>query len=155
MHPAVKVLIGALMIVVGAYSSINFSDQLINLVLGGVGPLLILLGAFIVWLESDEWKMQRSEKQQKATGLQEQLQNAQSMRKDQKEQQREQAQTPQSQSQQNTVQTDYSQVVEGTVDEAKDAVRQMEDPNYDALIAAEQRDKGRKTLLQWLERQKE
>lgn len=155
MHPAVKVLIGALMIVVGAYSSITFSDQLINLVLGGVGPILILLGAFIVWLESDEWKMQRNEKQQKATGLQEQLQNAQSMRKDQKEQQREQAQTPQSQSQQNTVQTDYSQVVEGTVDEAKDAVRQMEEPNYDALIAAEQRDKGRKTLLQWLERQKQ
>ena len=148
MHPAVKVLIGALMIVVGAYTSITFSDQLINLVLGGIGPVLILLGAFIVWLESDEWKMQRTEKQQeRTTGLQEQLQNAQSMRKEEKE--------PQTQSQQqNQVKRDYSDALEGTVDESKEAVRGMENPNYDALIAAEQRDKNRKTLLQWLERQK-
>jgi len=149
MHPAVKVLIGALMIVVGAYTSITFSDQLISLVLGGIGPVLILLGAFIVWLESDEWKMQRTEKQQeRTTGLQEQLQNAQSMRKEEKE--------PQTQSQQqNQVRRDYSQVLEGTVDEAKEEVRGMDNPNYDALIAAEQRDKDRKTLLQWLERQKD
>jgi hypothetical protein len=148
MHPAVKVLIGALMIVVGAYTSITFSEQLIDMVLGGIGPLLILLGAFIVWLESDEWKMQRSERQQnETTGLQEQLQNAQSMRKEEKESQREQGQQQ--------VQQDYSQVLEGTVDEAKDAVREMENPNYDALIAAEQRDKNRKTLLEWLERRRE
>jgi hypothetical protein len=153
MHPAVKVLIGALMVVVGAYTSITFSEQLLDLVLGGVGPVLILLGAFIVWLESDEWKMQRSERsQEKATGLQEQLQNAQSMRKDEKESQRQQNQGRQQQGQ---VQQDYSQVLEGTVDEAKDAVRNMDNPNYDALMAAEQRDKNRKTLLEWLERRNE
>jgi len=151
MHPAVKVLIGALMIVVGAFSSITFSDQLINLVLGGIGPILILLGAFIVWLESDEWKMQRDDKQKKATGLQEQLQDAQSMRNKQKESRRQQTQ----QNQQQQVQRDYSEVVEGTVEDAKESVRQMDSPNYDALMAAEQRDKNRKTLLQWLERQKE
>jgi len=151
MHPAVKVLIGALMIVVGAFSSITFSDQLINLVLGGIGPILILLGAFIVWLESDEWKMQRDDKQKKATGLQEQLQDAQSMRNKQKESGRQQTQ----QNQQQQVQRDYSEVVEGTVEDAKESVRQMDSPNYDALMAAEQRDKNRKTLLQWLERQKE
>jgi hypothetical protein len=153
MHPAVKVLIGALMVVVGAYTSITFSEQLVDLVLGGIGPILILLGAFIVWLESDEWKMQRSERQQKeATGLQEQLQNAQSMRKEEKESQRQQGGQQQRQGQ---VQQDYSQVLEGTVDEAKDTVRQMENPNLDALIAAEQRDKNRKTLLEWLERRKQ
>ncbi|MFB6241664.1 MAG: hypothetical protein ABEJ36_02565 [Candidatus Nanosalina sp.] len=149
MHPAVKVLIGALMVVVGAYTSITFSEQLIDLVLGGLGPLLILLGAFIVWLESDEWKMQRSErKQDETTGLQEQLQNAQSMRKEEKESQRQQEQ-------QRQVQRDYSEILEGTVDEAKEAVREMDEPNYDALIAAEQRGKNRKTLLEWLEKRRD
>lgn len=148
MHPAVKVLIGALMIVVGAYTSITFSDQLIDLVLGGIGPILILLGAFIVWLESDEWKMKREESQEGKTGLQEQLQNAQSMRKEEKEPQR------QKERQQRQVQQDYSQVLDGTVDEAKDAVQEMKNPDYDALIAAEQRGKNRKTLLEWLERRR-
>lgn len=137
------------MVVVGAYTSITFSEQLIDLVLGGLGPLLILLGAFIVWLESDEWKMQRSErKQDETTGLQEQLQNAQSMRKEEKESQRQQEQ-------QRQVQRDYSEILEGTVDEAKEAVREMDEPNYDALIAAEQRGKNRKTLLEWLEKRRD
>ena len=152
MHPAIKVLIGALMIVVGAYTSITFSEQLVNLVLGGIGPLLILIGAFIVWLESDEWKMERNEKQQeRSTGLQEQLQNAQSMRKEEKNQAR---QSDQQSNQSNQLRRDYSDALEGTVDEAKEAVSGMDNPNYDALIAAEQRDKNRKTLLEWLERQK-
>jgi hypothetical protein len=144
MHPALKILIGALMIVVGAFSSITFSDQLATLVLGGIGPLLVLVGAFIVWLESDEWKMQREESKQESrevNGLQEQLQNAQSMRN----QERDTA---------DRVQRDYSEVLEGTVEDAKEKVSNMEDPNYDALIAAERGNKGRKTLLRWLERQK-
>lgn len=61
MHPAVKILIGALMVVVGIYSSLTFSTQLIELLQGGLGPLLIVLGAFLIWLESDEWKMMREE----------------------------------------------------------------------------------------------
>lgn len=61
MHPAVKVLIGALMVVVGVYSSVTFWNDLLTIVKGGIGPLLVLIGAFIVWLESDEWKMQREE----------------------------------------------------------------------------------------------
>ena len=61
MHPAVKILIGALMVVVGIYSSLTFSTQLIELLQGGLGPLLIVLGAFLIWLESDEWKMMRED----------------------------------------------------------------------------------------------
>jgi hypothetical protein len=144
MHPAMKILIGALMIVVGAFSSITFSDQLATLILGGIGPLLVLVGAFIVWLESDEWKMRREEKsdeQREINGLQEQLQNAQSMREGDR-------------AAADRVKRDYSELLEGTVEDAKERVSQMEDPNYDALIAAERGNKGRKTLLRWLERQK-
>jgi len=161
MHPAIKVIIGALMTVIGVYSSITFSDQLIDLVLGGIGPFLVLIGAFIVWLESDEWKMKREEnkKQKDTNGLQEQLQNAQSMR-DQQTRNKEQNKgintgSSDSDSSQNTISKDYSEVLEATVDEAKQSISEMENPNYDALIAAERRDKGRKTLLNWLERQRE
>lgn len=70
MHPAVKILIGALMVVVGVYSSVTFWEELLMLVKAGIGPLLVLVGAFIVWLESDEWKMRR---EQSNTGLQQNL----------------------------------------------------------------------------------
>lgn len=155
MHPGIKVLIGALMTVAGVYTSITFSDQLVTLVLGGLGPLLILVGAFIVWLESDEWKMKREEsKEDRTNGLQEQLQNAQSMREQARTRQTENS-TERNQSANTGVQRDYSEVLEGTVDEAKQAISEMEDPNYDALVAAERRDKNRKTLLEWLERRRD
>lgn len=153
MHPAVKILFGALMIAVGAFVSVGpFSEEVVTLILGGVGPLMILIGAFIVWLESDEWKMARQEKEgqrnNKTSGLQEQLKTAQSLRDKQKKEQKE------NQERQNRkIQRDYTDVLEGTVEESKEAISKMENPSYDALIAAEKRDKNRKTLIQWLERQ--
>ena len=49
------------MVVVGVYSTATQLDKLLYLIQGGIGPLLVLLGAFIIWLESDEWKMMREE----------------------------------------------------------------------------------------------
>jgi|GEM_PF-1370280 len=151
MHPAAKILVGALMIATGAYTSITFMDQLTAIILGGLGPLLIVTGAFIVWLESDEWKMSRSEKQKdKKSGLQEQLNTAKTIR----EQQKKQSQEQNNQERNNRkIQRDYSEILDGTVEEAKEAISNMNNPSYDALVAAERRDKNRKTLIQWLERQ--
>jgi ABC-type multidrug transport system fused ATPase/permease subunit len=149
MHPGIKVLFGATLTVAGVYLSITFSKQLVTLALGGVGPLLVLVGAFIVWLESDEWKMRRQNKSgNTSSGLQEQLQNAQSMR-----QQNQQEETNTSNSEANE-EMDYSDIVDSTVEDAKESISDMEDPNYDALAAAERRNKSRKTLLEWLERRK-
>lgn len=61
MHPAFKILIGALMVILGFYSLIEFSAELLTVLKGSVGVLLVLLGAFIVWLESDEWKLRKTE----------------------------------------------------------------------------------------------
>lgn len=61
MHPAFKILIGALMVILGFYSVIEFSAELLTVLKGSVGVLLVLLGAFIVWLESDEWKLRKTE----------------------------------------------------------------------------------------------
>lgn len=75
MHPALKILVGALMVVVGVYSSVTFLEELVTLVQAGIGPLLVVVGAFIVWLESDEWKMRREQKQERG-GVQQQFQQA-------------------------------------------------------------------------------
>lgn len=58
------------MVVVGVYSSVTFWNELLLVVKAGIGPILLLIGAFIVWLESDEWKMRR---QQRDTGVQRSL----------------------------------------------------------------------------------
>jgi hypothetical protein len=75
MHPALKILIGAFMVVVGVYSSITFWPELLTLVKAGIGPLLVLVGAFIVWLESDELKMRREERSSN-DGMQQQFTEA-------------------------------------------------------------------------------
>ncbi|MFQ3308049.1 MAG: hypothetical protein ACI977_000265 [Candidatus Nanohaloarchaea archaeon] len=61
MHPAFKILIGALMVILGFYSIIEFSAELLTVIKGSIGVLLVLVGAFIVWLESDEWKLRKTE----------------------------------------------------------------------------------------------
>lgn len=83
MHPAFKVLIGALMVVLGVYSTVTFWQELLLLVKAGIGPLLVVVGAFIVWLESDEWKMKREQKSER--GLQQQFESAASPAKETKQ----------------------------------------------------------------------
>lgn len=47
--------------------------------------------------------------------------------------------------------TDYSEIVGKTVKEAKDAIRELENPDYEALLEAEAQGKNRKTLRTWIE----
>ncbi len=47
--------------------------------------------------------------------------------------------------------TEHEEVLEGTVDEAKDSIRDLDDPDYESLLEAEKEDKNRKTLVSWLE----
>lgn len=75
MHPVIKILFGALMVVVGVYSTIVNAEQLRYIIEGAIGPLLVLIGAFIVWLESDEWKMRRSDRSS-GSDIQQQFQPA-------------------------------------------------------------------------------
>ena len=50
---------------------------------------------------------------------------------------------------------DYSDVVGGTISDAKDQISEMENPDFDALIEAEKSGKDRKTMIEYLENQKE
>lgn len=46
---------------------------------------------------------------------------------------------------------EYEELVSGTITEAKEALQEMEDPNYDAALEAEKENKNRTTLIDWLE----
>ena len=66
------------MVVLGIFSLTveSFFQAFMTLIKGGIGPILILVGAFIIWLESDEWKMRRKEsgEERDNMGVQQQLQ---------------------------------------------------------------------------------
>ncbi|MFB6116785.1 MAG: hypothetical protein ABEK10_04725 [Candidatus Nanosalina sp.] len=49
---------------------------------------------------------------------------------------------------------EYEEIVSGTITDAKDAIGDLENPDYDALIKAEEENKNRTTLIDWLESQK-
>lgn len=46
---------------------------------------------------------------------------------------------------------DYEEAVSGTVSEAKEAIKEMESPDYEELLEAEKINKDRKGLKNWLE----
>jgi len=48
---------------------------------------------------------------------------------------------------------DYSEIVSGTITEAKNTLEEMEEPDYQAALKAEKNQKNRKTLTNWLEKQ--
>jgi len=47
--------------------------------------------------------------------------------------------------------TDFDDILEGTVDEAKDAIRDLDSPDYEGLLEAEKEGKDRKTIKEFLE----
>jgi len=70
MKPATKILIGALLVIGGIYwyvagglSAGSFGrtnlSAFVMLLRGSIGVLVLLIGAFIVWLEADELRMER------------------------------------------------------------------------------------------------
>ncbi|MFB6203227.1 MAG: 30S ribosomal protein S3 [Candidatus Nanohaloarchaea archaeon] len=50
---------------------------------------------------------------------------------------------------------DHETLVSGTIAEAKDQIQEMDDPDYGAILQAEEAGKNRKTFIEWLERQQE
>lgn len=61
------------MVVLGIYSSLTYSTEFVNLVKAVVGPLLLVIGAFIIWLESDELKLSREDSSDRGFNVQQSL----------------------------------------------------------------------------------
>jgi ribosomal protein L31E len=55
----------------------------------------------------------------------------------------------------NSSEKDYEEIVSETVSDTKEAISELEDPDYDALVKAEENGKDRKTLKDWIQAQKE
>ncbi|MFB6099892.1 MAG: 30S ribosomal protein S3 [Candidatus Nanohalobium sp.] len=53
------------------------------------------------------------------------------------------------------VEEDLEEIVSGTISDAKEAINDMSEPDFDALLQAEKSSKDRKTFKEWLERQKD
>ena len=146
------------MMVLGIFTSVTYSNQLLSLVLGGIGPLLLLVGAFIVWLESDEWKMQREEKKQETQTNQ--FQGQQTLREQETESEDVERETREAAKEiKQAVSRDQSNasadqiVANRTVSEVKDALDDRRDLTAQDLLEAEKNNQNRKTLVEYLERQ--
>ncbi len=64
MHPILKIILGAIMIIGSVYAVINYPDwellsAFITVVKGVVPALVFLIGLFIVWLELDELRIEK------------------------------------------------------------------------------------------------
>ena len=51
------------------------------------------------------------------------------------------------------VTAEYEEIVSGTITDAKNALNEMDDPDYEAALQAEKDNKNRATLIDWLESQ--
>jgi len=68
LHPIVKILLAIILIAGSIWWLLQGSEQYINrnglsdlktVLNGAVPPMVFLLGLFILWLEWDEWKIER------------------------------------------------------------------------------------------------
>lgn len=143
MHPSIKILIGAILIAVGIFSTITFNQELLTIAQGALGPILVVIGAFIVWLESDEWKLRRQEKREKKEKKKLDIQKSLSDAEKQKKREKKEAQTETAR---------YINALEGTVKEAQKNIREMDEPNLEKILELEKRGKDRKTIKEFLER---
>jgi small subunit ribosomal protein S3 len=46
---------------------------------------------------------------------------------------------------------EYEEIVSGTISDAKDAIEELDNPDYEALLGAEENNKNRTTFIDWLE----
>ncbi|MFB6292135.1 MAG: hypothetical protein ABEI58_01940, partial [Candidatus Nanohaloarchaea archaeon] len=46
---------------------------------------------------------------------------------------------------------DYEDIVSGTISDAKDALEELDEPDYEAALKAEKDNKNRTTFIDWLE----
>ena len=150
------------MMVLGIFTSVTYSNQFVAMIQGAIGPILLLLGAFIVWLESDEWRMQREEKSEsqgsEIRGQQTLQQETQSSTQDSDVEQetREAAREIKQAVSGNSTEENrdaYQLVSESTVREVKEELADRDDLSAQEVLKAEKNNQNRKTLIDYLERQ--
>ncbi len=150
MKPQLKILFGAILIILGIWwyslvtplgTGMDNLSALAVLFKGGLGVFVFLIGVFVVWIESDEMRIQRE------------LEQADFEPEDDFEPDDYKTGGEEFGGEESVVEiddVDYDELVEGTIDEVKDAV-ESRDLDPELVLEAEKENKDRKTLKQWLE----
>jgi hypothetical protein len=59
MNTAVKIVLGVLLLIGGIAWTYFYLHDFISVIKGMVGPIVAVIGLFVVWLELDELRIQR------------------------------------------------------------------------------------------------
>ena len=110
-------------------------------------------------LEEDEEKEMMQQMQSGESGAHEQFEDEETEEKieeavEEQKEKEEEAEEEEA-NEETTAEVDYDEVVSGTISDSKDKIKEIENPDFDALIEAEKDNKDRKTLKEYLENQKE
>ncbi|MFB6144640.1 MAG: 30S ribosomal protein S3 [Candidatus Nanohaloarchaea archaeon] len=107
-------------------------------------------------LEDAGLDQEGTEEETEAEESEESSEEEEEPREDEAEAEDESSEEPDTEEEEETeTSTDYTEIVSGTISEAKDIISELENPEYDSLLEAEKEGKDRKTFKQWLENQKE
>lgn len=146
MKPQYKIVIGALMIVGGIWwyslnapmgTQMTNMESLAVMFKGSIGAVFLILGTFIVWIESDEIKIQKEleqsdfEPEDYKTGDEFQETEGEVSIED----------------------VEYEEIVSGTIDKVKESVEKR-NLDISKVLKFEKKNKDRKTLKEWLENRK-
>ncbi len=143
MKPHYKILLGAFMILGGIWwytqdflaRGLTHFESLEVLFTGGFGVFIIIIGIFIVWIETDELKVQKE--LEKSDFEPSKYKTGDEFVPDKEEV---------------SLDIDYDKIVNKTVEEVKQEA-QNSDIDMKKLLKAEKRNKDRKTLKDWIKRQ--
>lgn len=59
LHPVAKIVIGAILLIGGVAWTYYYLTDFISILKGIIGPIVALVGLFVVWLELDELKIEK------------------------------------------------------------------------------------------------
>lgn len=59
MNVAIKIVVGTILLIGGIAWTYFFKDNFLFVIEGIIGPIVAILGLFVVWLELDELRIQR------------------------------------------------------------------------------------------------
>lgn len=113
-------------------------------------------------IEVDEEEMEEALEEDEESEMMKQMQSGESSMDVSTEEQDEQEEQEEEEAEQETEEegeessesqtdTDYEEVVSGTISDAKEMLEQIKQPDYEAALEAEKSGKDRKTLKEWLE----
>ncbi|PSH02443.1 MAG: 50S ribosomal protein L24 [Nanohaloarchaea archaeon QH_8_44_6] len=109
-------------------------------------------------LEEDEEQEMMQQMQSGESGAHEQFEDEETEEKIEEaveEQEEKEESEEEEANEETTAEVDYDDVVSGTISDSKEKIKEIENPDFDALIEAEKDNKDRKTLKEYLENQKE